>query len=191
MVKRDAVLVAKTLCQQSQLGKRFLVEIYNASDEPVQLYSQTTLGILTPIEAITDKHSETIPGAERKVKHAKVQGQSSKELPEEGQALVDEARVVITPQQAQGFQQFLRDYQDVFSTKDKPLGQPDVVHHDIRTIGDPIKSQYRWIPMGLKEEAIKEEDRMKKLGVIEPSESSWAAPEVLVRKKGRNALLLY
>ena len=100
---------------------------------------------------------------------------------------MDEARVVITSQQSQDFQQLLRDHCDVFSPKDEPLGQSEVVQHDIRTTGDPIKSQYRRIPVGLREEAIKEKDRMKKLGVIKPSESPWAAGS----KEGRNAMLLY
>ena len=37
--------------------------------------------------------------------------------------------------------------------------------------------------MGLREETIKEEDRIKKLGVMEPPESPWAVPVILVRKK--------
>ena len=76
-------------------------------------------------------------------------------MPEEIQVLVEEARVVKTPQQAQDFQQLLRDYCDIFSTKDKPLGQLDVVQHDIITTGDPVKSQYRWIPMGLRRKPLK------------------------------------
>ena len=77
------------------------------------------------------------------------------------------------------------DYRDVFSTKDKPPDPSAVVQHDIRTTGNPIKSQYGWIPMGPREEAIKEEDRMKKLWVIDPSESPSDAPVILVRKKDR------
>ena len=51
---RDAVLVARNLFQLRQLERTVPVEIYNPSDDPVQLYSKTTLVIWTPIEAITD-----------------------------------------------------------------------------------------------------------------------------------------
>ena len=49
--------------------------------------------------------------------------------------------------------------------------------------GDPIKTQYHWIPVGLREDAVKEEEKMKQLGVIELAESPWAAPVILVRKR--------
>ena len=71
VAQRDAVLVASTLCEQGQLGRAVPVDIYNPSDEPVQLYS------------ITDIQIETVPGTERKVKEVEVQSQSSQELPEE------------------------------------------------------------------------------------------------------------
>ena len=74
----------------------------------------------------------------------------SQELPDELQTLVEEARVVINPQQAQDFRQLLLDYRDVFSNKDEPLGQSDVIQHDIQTTGEPLKSQYCRIPVGLR-----------------------------------------
>jgi len=54
--------------------------------------------------------------------------------------------------------------------------------HDIKTEGPPIKTQFLRVPVGLWQEAIQEE-RMKKVGVIEPSESPWAGPVMLVCKK--------
>ena len=87
------------------------------------------------------------------------------------------------PDQVEIFRQLLVEYRDVFSTKSEPLGQTDVVQHEIKTSGPPIKTRYRRVPTGLKDEAIQEENRMKQLGVIEPSESPWAAPVVLVRKR--------
>ena len=73
--------------------------------------------------------------------------------------------------------------------KDVSLGQKplllksDVVIHDIHTTGKPIKSKYRRIPVGLREKAIQEEERMNKLEVKEPSKSPWAALVVPVRKR--------
>ena len=96
---------------------------------------------------------------------------------------MDETRSVINPQQTDQFRQLLIEYRDVFSTQEKPLGQCDIVQHEIKTEGEPIKVSYRRIPVGLREEAVKEENRMKELGVIEPSESPWAAPVMLVQKR--------
>ena len=93
--------------------------------------------------------------------------------------------MVINPQQAQDFRQLLLDCRDIFLTEEEPLGQSDIVKNDIQTTGEPIKSQYQRIPIGLREEAIQEEDWMKKLGVIEPSESPCAAPVILVRKRDK------
>ena len=95
---------------------------------------------------------------------------------------MDETAAVLIPEQVKAFKDLVVEYIDIFSTKNEPLGQTDVVKHDIKTEGKPIKCGFRRIPTGLKDEAIKEEDRMKSLGVIEPSESPWAAPAVLVGK---------
>ena len=69
--------------------------------------------------------------------------------------------MVIDPQQAQDFWQLLLDYRDVFSNEDEPLRQSGVIQHDIQTTGEPIKTHYHRIPVGLGEEAIQGEDRMK------------------------------
>ena len=72
-----------------------------------------------------------------------VSKQSTKSLPEEIQKLVDDARQTLTQEQGEKFLQLILDYKDIFSTKDEPLGRTDVVRHDIKTSGPPIKSQYR------------------------------------------------
>ena len=75
-------------------------------------------------------------------------------------------------------------YQEIFCTKSQALGQTNVVLHDIETgDSDPIKCRMRRPPLGLKEETLKEEQQMREMGVIEPSDSPWASPVVLVRKK--------
>ena len=54
-------------------------------------------------------------------------------MPEEMEKLVDETRTVITPQLADQFRQLLAEYRDVFSNQEEPLGQCDLVQHEIKT----------------------------------------------------------
>ena len=63
------------------------------------LYSKITLGILTPIERLTDIQLEPAPVQPKRVKEVETQKQSSQTLPDWIQALADEAKVVITVQQ--------------------------------------------------------------------------------------------
>ena len=98
-----------------------------------------------------------------------------KSLPEERQKLGDDARQTLTQEQGEKFQQLKLDYRETFSTNDDTLGQTDGTH-----LWKWIQSQ-RLVKSVLKEEATREEQRMKQLGVIEPSEFPWAALVVLVR----------
>ena len=59
-------------------------------------------------------------------------------LPEEVQVLMDKAKIVITPHQAEDFQQLLVNYSDVFSTKYEPLRQSDVIQFNIQPTGEPV-----------------------------------------------------
>ena len=181
---KQGILVGRTLCQQKQAESVIPVEVYNPTDETVHLYSRTTLGIVTPVQEVTDTLLETTkPRGTVHVNRVKQNSRTTESLPDELESLVQETQQVLFPEQMEKFRQLLVDFRDVFSTKDEPLGQTAVVEHDIKTSGTPIKSRYRRIPTGLKEEAVREEQRMKDLNVIEPSESPWAAPVVLVRKR--------
>ena len=181
VAQQQSLLIARTMCQQKQAETVVPVEVYNPTDEPVQLFKKTTLGILTPIQEVTDVQLDT--ASTKMIGQVKTKVRTSEELPEEIQTLVDDTKQTLLPDQVEKFRQLMLEYTDIFASKDEPLGQTDVVQHEIKTSGPPIKSQYRRVPVGLKEEAIQEEERMKKMGVIEPSESPWAAPVVLVRKR--------
>ena len=75
-------------------------------------------------------------------------------------------------------------YEDIFAKDDMDLGNFTHVSHHIDT-GDarPIRQPPRQMPLGFQAE---EEGHLKKMleaGIITPSESEWASPVVLVRKK--------
>ena len=175
---KHSVLVAKSLCSAEQTNKVIPTEIYNPTDQPVVVYKDTTIGVLAPVQTTDKVILPDESGLDPDSQHDR-----SGELHEELQKLVEQAKPVLGSEHIDKFIHLLHNYQDIFSTRSDPLGQTDIVYHDIKTSGTPIKMSYRRIPAGLRQEAIEEEERMKKLDVIEPSDSPWAAPVVLVRKK--------
>lgn len=83
----------------------------------------------------------------------------------------------------------LMEFSDVLT--DVP-GKTDLVEHAIETTTDePTRANVHTIPFQMKETIREEMDQMIKMGVIEPSESPYAAAVVIVRKKdGSNRFLL-
>ena len=61
LLEKDHILVVRTLCQQKHIEAEIPVELYNPSDEPVQLYAKMTLGLLTSIQDLVGKKIETAP----------------------------------------------------------------------------------------------------------------------------------
>ena len=76
------------------------------------------------------------------------------------------------------------DYRDVFALAGEPLGRTSLVQHKINVGNEkPIKQQARRTPMHQEEIVQRELSSMLKDGVIQPSDSHWSAPIVIVRKK--------
>ena len=78
----------------------------------------------------------------------------------------------------------LCEFADVFSEGPGDFGRTDLVKHRIDT-GDatPIRQPPRRLPLSKKEEAQKAVEDMSNQGVIQPSQSAWSSPVVLVKKK--------
>ena len=64
------------------------------------------------------------------------------------------------------------------------LGKTNLVKHVIRVNNPiPFKERYQWIPPHQFEEVRKHLQEMEEIGAIRHSNSPWASPVVLVRKK--------
>ena len=72
----------------------------------------------------------------------------------------------------------------VFALSDEELGETDLVSHSIDT-GDatPVKTLPCRLPYTLRKELEEEMQKLMDIGCIEPSNSSYASPLVLVQKK--------
>ena len=98
----------------------------------------------------------------------------------------------LSQEAEEGLKQLLLDHQDTFAKSKTDIGLCTVVQHDIDT-GDtkPIKQSPRRPPLnsGTAEDEII--DEMLSSGVIQPSDSAWASPVCLVRKKRQHLSILY
>lgn len=80
----------------------------------------------------------------------------------------------------------LEEYQDVFAQNEFDLGSFTDIEHSIDTdFAPPIKQRMRRTPLDFVQEEDNHLQTMLEAGIIEPSNSEWASPPVLVRKKRR------
>ncbi len=108
------------------------------------------------------------------------------DLPEYLQDLMERVADDLTLRQREELAAVIYDFRDVFSSGPADMSRTGLVKHTIDT-GDqrPI-----WLPpckLPITKQEIEKEEVQKMLdrGVIEPCQSSWASPVVLVTKKDR------
>ena len=79
---------------------------------------------------------------------------------------------------------FITEFPDIFTKNDMDLGCFTAVQHEIDT-GDakPVHQRMCHTPLGFAKEEEKCLKKMLDSGVIQPSNSEWASPSVLIRKK--------
>ena len=89
-----------------------------------------------------------------------------------------------TPEQQQKAKDVIKEYSFLFAMGILDLGKTNLVKHKIElTDYTPIKDRYRRIPPHQYEEVQKHLKEMLDVGAIRRSNSPWASPVVLVRKK--------
>ncbi len=86
--------------------------------------------------------------------------------------------------QAAQVAKLLCNYSEVFSSSPNDIGLTNLVEHKIKLQDStPIKQPARRKPIHMRDEEKRHVQDLLKRGLIEPSESPWASPTVLVRKK--------
>lgn len=167
-------------------AKQVNVTVINATCSAVTLGKKMLIGTLSPVtevRGVNPAHSYTVSVSSTElVVERDVEQRSQQEVPEWVKKvdipdnLDQECRSRLI--------QMLRKYPQVFSQHDGDLGHTTTITHRINTTTDtPVKLPYRPIPPAQIEEVKNHLKQLLDTGVIRESNSSYASPIVLVRKK--------
>ena len=89
----------------------------------------------------------------------------------------------LSPLQQQQLNELFREFSDVFSRGEDDLGNTLLLEHAIETHGPPLRQPYRRQNPAVRREEMAQVQQMLSSNVIRPSNSPWATPVVMVRKK--------
>ena len=163
-------------------GSRFPVCVLNFSDLPCTLHGGTRIGILQQlhesqvhVSAVTPTETSSIDPAQP----ASVCGEKLKILKQ----LLD-ASGSITEDQREAFKSLVLQYADIFFCPEDDLGRTSKLSHSIDTrSAPPIRKHVRRI-LPAQRTLVKDLlDDMLHKDIVQPSQSPWASPIVLARKK--------
>nr|XP_039272299.1 uncharacterized protein LOC120346603 [Styela clava] len=179
----DVIAVAEAACVfESEYGHRGLFLFPGVVDAscslvPLMVVNVSKEAVEIPADLTVSSLEQVVPG----------DVMDTRELPEHLKKLVDDPED-LTVEQRQSVRDLLVEFQDIFAGPDGKLGRTSVVKHKIKTsTPEPIKVPPRrmgwrmgWAKRGIAEKQVQS---MLDQGVIEPSESPYNSPIVLVPKK--------
>ena len=191
---KGGLQVATTLTDASK--SCYAVQLINPTSQGISLMPRTCLGLVQSAEVITREQlaftvesNEVVVSFGLDVDCQEVSSQtpsktahqqSTKTLPE-GVLLDDFPGTAAEKREAE---RIFQKYADVFTREGEELGLTTTMHHRIHTEDAvPVNQRHRRIPPNQFEEVKEHLQELLKKGVIRPSQSDYASPIVLVRKK--------
>ena len=145
-------------------GPELWYAVHNHRPEPLQLHAGQSIGVLEVVY-LAEAPASTSPSS-----HPTKPCQPP--LPE-----------CLSPPQQQQLNELFKEYQDVFSQGEDDLGNTPLLEHAIETHGPPLRQPYRRQNPAVRREEMTQVQQMLSSNVIHPSNSPWASPVVMVRKK--------
>ena len=147
-------------------GPELWYAVHNHRPEPLQLHAGQSIGVLEVVQL-----AEASASAPPSSKHP-TSPPCQPPLPEN-----------LSPLQQQQLNELFKEYIDVFSQGDEDLGNTPLLKHGIETHGPPLRQPYRRQNPAVRREEMTQVQQMLSSNVIRPSNSPWASPVVMVRKK--------
>ena len=147
-------------------GPELWYAVHNHRPEPLQLHAGQSIGVLEVV------HLAEAPASVPPSSMHSTSSPCQPPLPEN-----------LSPLQQQQLNELFKEYQDVFSQGDEDLGNTPLLEHGIETHGPPLRQPYRRQNPAVRREEMAQVQQMLSSNVIRPSNSPWASPVVMVRKK--------
>ena len=140
--------------------------MHNHRPEPLQLHAGQSIGVLEVVH-LAEAPASAPPSSTHPIPPCQPP------LPEN-----------LSPLQQQLLlNELFKEFQDVFSQGDDDLGNTPLLEHGIETHGPPLRQPYRRQNLAVRREEMTQVQQMLSSNVIRPSNSPWASPVVMVRKK--------
>ena len=146
-------------------GPELWYAMHNHRPEPLQLHAGQSIGVLEVVH-LAEAPATASPSSQHPTKPCQPP------LPE-----------CLSPLQQQQLNELFKEFQDVFSQGDDDLGNTPLLEHGIETHGPPLRQPYRRQNPAVRREEMTQVQQMLSSNVIRPSNSPWASPVVMVRKK--------
>ena len=144
-------------------GPELWYTVHNHRPEPLQLHAGQSIGVLEVVQ-LAEASAPAPPSSTRPTSPP-----CQPPLPES-----------LSPLQQQQLNEL---FIDVFSQGDEDLGNTPLLKHEIETHGPPLRQPYRRQNPAVRREEMTQVQQMLSSNVIRPSNSPWASPVVMVRKK--------
>ena len=142
-------------------GSELWIAIHNHRPEPLRLHSGQNIGVLEVVTVADAPSSTSKPGPLHQPPMPKH----------------------LSPLQQQQLNGLFKEFSDVFSQGEDDLGCTPLLEHTNETHGPPLRQPYRRQNLAVRREEMAQVQQMLASDVIRPSNSPWALPVVMVKKK--------
>ena len=142
-------------------GPELWIAIHNHRPEPLRLHSGQNIGVLEVMTVANAPSSTSKTGPAHQLP-----------VPEH-----------LSPLQQQQLNDLFKEFSNVFSQGEDDLGCTPLLEHTIETHGPPLRQPYRRQNPAVRREEMAQVQQMLASDVIRPSNSPWASPVVMVKKK--------
>ena len=170
--QRYSILVGRTLAKGAHKGLPVLVT--NLCNKAITLKQGTNLAT---VSAVNPFKQVVFAVAESELKEDKPSTKGSDQA-------IGNNTMNLSSEQKKSLSKMIKEFDDIFSSGADDLGRTNIVTHEIDTgNAHPIRQPPRRLPAMELEDVNQEVQRMIKAGITKPSQSPWASPIVVVKKK--------